>query len=198
MRRTIALLFASVALMSCGEELPAPTVGCESTRECEFGQICDLRVSRCVPEERGRVQGSFGCGRVATVNDVPTVTAFSELTGEINLVGPSGSFQPVRFVANAPPFCYLQNGVLALRFYELQLASEGIGVAMDFVINAGNVVANQRLDVSNVADLSAARIEFVEYANVPYQNSATRIEIIVDRLPALREPLVGYIDAFFP
>ncbi len=184
--------------MSCGEDLPAATVGCESTRECDFGQICDLRVSRCVPEERGRVQGSFGCGRVGTVNDEPTVTAFSELTGEINLVGPSGSFQPVRFVANAPPFCYLQNGVLALRFYELQLATEGIGVAMDFAINVSDIVANQRRDVSTVAGLSAARIEFVEYANVPYQNSATSIEVVVDRVPALREPLVGYIDASFP
>lgn len=205
-RRALSALALASALppfVACDAgELPAETVGCDTTRQCPLSQICNVLEGACVPEPEQAVLGSFYCNNVYGPLDDGAGTgigSFSEVSGKVSLINTKGERAMTRVNQITPPLCQLVDGVLYLLLFDPKIKIEGQGTFVRVAVAPNKLRPFELVDVTDPENYQAwaARGELRVIKEDYAQSGDTYVKIYVESAPAEGQPLRGFLDIGF-
>lgn len=205
-RRTLSSLSLASALLpfvACDVgELPAETVGCDSTRQCLLGEICNVLEKTCVPEPEQAVLGSFYCSNVyGPLENGSGVGfgSFSEVSGNVRLIDTKGERTMTRVNQVTSPLCQLIDGRLSILLFDSKIKLEGQGTFVRVNVDPSKLRPFELVDVTDpeVYQAWAARGELRVIQENYDQAGDTYVKIYVESTPALDQPLRGFLDIGF-
>jgi hypothetical protein len=199
-RAALSFCLALAPFAACdADELPAETVGCDSTRHCNLYEVCNVLARACVPEPEQAVLGSFYCDNVYGGGVGKGAGSFSEVAGKVSLPDPKGGRTSTRVNQIAPPLCQLVEGVLYLQFFGTDLSLEGQGTYVRVAVDPNKLRPLELVDVTDPENYQAwaARGELRIIRDDFMQAGDTHVKIYVDRAPVEGQPLRGFVDIGF-
>jgi hypothetical protein len=200
-----ALALASTLLpfVACDADgLPAETVGCDSTRQCLLGEICNVLEGVCVPEPEQAVLGSFYCSQVyGPLEDGSGkgFGSFSEVSGNVRLIDTEGERTMTRVNQVTSPLCQLVEGVFYILLFDSKIKLEGQGTFVRVAVAPSKLRPFELVDVTDpeIYQAWAARGELRVISDNYSQSGDTYVKIYVESIPVEGQPLRGFLDIGF-
>jgi len=199
----IAIFATSSALAGCdAKDIPEETVGCTSTRQCNLYEVCNVLSGFCVPEPQEAVLGSFYCSNLYPTGGTGEGTgigSFSEVAGNVNLIDTKGGRTMTRVNTATPPLCQFEDGMLHIGLFDSKLKVEGQGVYVRVSAPVSRLVPGQLADITDPSTYQAfaARGELRTITEHFMQAGDTRVQVYVEAVPVVGQPVRGYLDIAF-
>lgn len=201
----VPLLFVFLGALQPGCESPdepAIPAGCDSTRQCFYGEVCDVIQRRCVAEPDGGVRGQFFCNNVfaTSVDSGAGIGSFSEVVGKVSLPAPQGGRSLQRMNLISPAFCQIVDGRFYVQFFDPDLSIKKSGYYLIVSAPVGDLRPGALLDLTSADEYRACAATGTQaqiQANSCGQAGDTQLRMALDRAPVVGQPLLGYVDITF-